>query len=144
MFGRNNNESRPDYYADDNGRVYSSNDFNKKSFSPVWLLPILLIPLGLLLWGGFNLFKNDTNQNTGALSKITSPTPASVNTKGGGLEVGVGGAPNDPTSTPAATSKATATPTKKPTPKAAKTEVGVGGGPDDPSVPSMPATGHGW
>lgn len=140
MFGRSSDESRPDYYADSDGKVYRSNDF-RKSFSPVWLLPILLIPLALLVWGGISLFQND-NQNTGALSQITSPTPATVNTKNGGLEVGVGGGPNDPTSTPAARAKATPTPTKKLPPKpTGKTEVGVGGGPD---VPSTPLTGHGW
>lgn len=139
MFGRNNEDSRPDYFATNDGKVYRSDDFGKK-FSPVWLLPILLIPIGLLVWGGFALFGNN-NQDTNTLSRIASPTPAPVNTKGGGLEVGVGGGPNDPTSTPAAKAKVTATPTRKPTPKAAKTEVGVGGGPD---VPSMPATGHGW
>lgn len=147
MFGRNNDESRPDYYADNDGKVYRSNDF-RKSFSPMWLLPILLIPLALLVWGGSKLLDKE-NSNAGTLAKIASPTPANITTKSPGLKVGVGGGPNDLTSTPAA--KATATPTPKnsisakkimPTPK--KAQVGVGGGPEDPSVPSIPSTGHGW
>ena len=146
MFGRNNDESRPDYYADNDGKVYRSNDF-RKSFSPMWLLPILLIPLALLVWGGSKLLDKE-NSNAGTLAKIASPTPANISAKNPGLKVGVGGGPNDQASTPAA--KATATPTPKvkaaivtktstPTPK--KAQVGVGGGPD---VPSTPSTGHGW
>jgi hypothetical protein len=127
---------KADYYAGPDGEMYRSRDFNKR-FSPMWLLPILLIPLALLVWGGVQLLQNDNN--AGTLARITSPTPAQKT----GTQVGVGGGPDGKTSTPAAkaTTRPTATATPKPT---GKTEVGVGGGPDDPSVPSSPSTGHGW
>ena len=123
MFDKNSTHA--DYYADPDGHMYRSKDF-KRGFSPVWLLPLLLIPLGLLFWGGTQLL----NQNTVASeTTVNTPTPT-------GAQAGVGGGPN-------ATGTPSATPIER-----NRGEAGVGGAPGDVagerSVPSSPATGHGW
>lgn len=143
MFGNNNDKA--DYYAADDGKVYRSEDF-RHGFSPVWLLPILLIPLALLVWGGSELLKN-TNTPGLTLNKSANTANQVSSSNAGGSDLNVANAPTvTPTPTmsgPTPTKSPSVTPTNK-----AKTQVGVGGGPEvspaESTVPQTPYTGHGW
>lgn len=119
-----------------------------RDITPMWALPLLLIPLALLVWGGSVLLRNNNAADTRALTQDAQSANQSNANSNNGIEMGVGGSGDTrtPTLTPSKTATATATPKGE-----EGTEVGVGGGPDedvegaeDTVVPSAPQTGHGW
>ena len=137
---RNRFRNRNEEDATSDGITYER-PVRRNTISPIWLLPLLIIPLALFVWGGSQLLRNVTNgENVSFTQQANRSTPNQNDTNNNGLEVGVGGAPNT-----------TVTKTMTPSPTVTKdnaAEAGVGGAPGDTTesgnVPKAPDSGHGW
>lgn len=99
-----------DYFREDNRLRYDDEPIRQykadRSFNPL----LFILPLFLLLLGGFWLLSGNTGLVPGVNAPLDSPLPTTQGTQGGGFQPGVGGGPEQSPSSSATISVEQASP----------------------------------